>query len=146
MLGPASIVVANGVEDAVADNGWEKLLNVQGQQDGADGGQDEVVNQEQGLELEGLAVAHQLATTKDDRVVDDDEDRSRLEGRHGRLERHKLELLGWVADTSGPCLVEDRPQMDAEGTIERRQRQLLVERGGSGGSHYDCIAGKRPVL
>jgi hypothetical protein len=36
--------------------------------------------------------------------------------------------------------------VNTEGTIERRQRQLLVKRGGSGGSHYDCIAAKRPVL
>ena len=47
MLGPAAIMVADGVEDAVARNGGQKLLNVQSQQDGADSSEDEVVDQEQ---------------------------------------------------------------------------------------------------
>lgn len=128
-------MVADGVEDTVTDNGGQKLLNVQSQEDGTDGGQDEVVDEEQALELEGLAVAHQLATTEDDAVVDDDEDGSRLEGRHGRLERDELELFGRVAHAGGPCLVENGPEVNAEGAIERRQRELLVEGGGSGRGH-----------
>lgn len=74
MLGPASIVVADRVEDTMANDGGEKLLNEQSQKDGADGGQDEVVDEEQSLEFEGFAVAHQLAATEDDGVVDDNED------------------------------------------------------------------------
>ena len=76
VLSPASIVVADGIEDAVTDNGWEQLLDEQSQQDGADSGEDEVVDEEQCLQLEGRAVAHHLAAAKDDAVVDDNEDGS----------------------------------------------------------------------
>lgn len=142
MLGPAAIMVADGVEDAVARNGGQKLLNVQSQQDGADSSEDEVVDQEQTLELERLTTTHQLATAEDDGVVDDDEDGGGLEGGHGRLEGDETKVLGRVADTSSPCLIEDGPQVNAEGTIERRQRKLLVEGGGSSGSHYEDNASR----
>ena len=67
------------------------------------------MDQEQCLELEGLAVAHELPTTEDDTVVDSDEDGGRLECRHGRLERHELEVVGRVAHNGRPGLVEDGP-------------------------------------
>lgn len=141
-LGPTAIVVADRVEDAMANDGGQELLNEESQEDAADGGEVEVVDEEQRLELEGLAVAHQLATAEDDDVVDDDEDGARLEGRQGRLKRHKLELIGRVAEDGGPCLVEDGPQVDAEGAVERRQRQLLVK-GSRSGRHGGRLSGAR---
>lgn len=128
-LGPAAIVVADGVEDAAASNGGHKLLNEEDEKDTADGSQVEVVDEEQRLELEGLAVAHVLAAAKDDGVVDDNEDGGRLEGRHGGLERHKLELVGRVAGDGSPGLVEDGPQVDAKGAIDRRHGDLFEKRG-----------------
>ena len=83
-LRPASVLIADGVEDALADHRGQQLLNEEGQEDAADDGQVEVVDQEERLELEGLAVAHELAATEDDGVVDDDEDTRLLERRHGR--------------------------------------------------------------
>lgn len=121
-------MVADGVEDAAANNGRDELLNEEGQEDAANGSQVEVVDEEEGLELEGLAGAHVLASTKDDGVVDDDEDGGRLEGRHGGLKRHKLEVVGRVADDGSPCLVEDGPQVDAKGAIDRGHRDLFEER------------------
>lgn len=73
-LGPAAIDVADGVEDALANESREELLNEQRQEDTTDGGEVEVVDEEERLELEGLAVAHQLPAAKDDGVVNDDED------------------------------------------------------------------------
>ena len=73
-LSPATIHVADCVEDAAANNGGEELLNEESEETGADHGQEKVVDQEEALELEGLAVAHNLAATEDDNVVDDDED------------------------------------------------------------------------
>ncbi len=62
------------MEDAAADNRGNKLLNEEDQEDTADGGQVKVVDEEERLELKGLAVAHEGAATKDDGIVDDDED------------------------------------------------------------------------
>lgn len=74
-LRPTTIAVTNGVEDTIVVELRNKLLNEENQKDAADGGQVEIVDEEERLELERLAIAHQLATTKDDHVVDDDEDR-----------------------------------------------------------------------
>lgn len=134
-LGPAALGVADGMEDAVAGNGGNQLLNEESQQDGAHGGEEEVVDEEERLELESRAVDHQLATAKDDGVVDDDEDGSRLESRHGRLEGHEAEVIGRVAQEGGPCLVEDGPEVNAKGAVDRWQRELLVK--GSGCSRHD---------
>lgn len=138
-LSPATLSITDGMEEAAANNSREKLLNEESQEDTADGGQVEVVDEEQSLELVGLTVAHELATTEDDGVVDDDEDRGGLEGRHGGLERHKLEVVGRVAHDGGPCLVEDGPQVDAEGPVDGRQRELLVK--GCGRGRHDGRSG-----
>lgn len=108
-LSPATVVVADGEEDTLADNSGQDLLNEESQETGADGGQVEVVDEEESLELEGLAVAHQLSTAKDDEVVDDNEDGSRLERRHGSLERHKLEVIGREASDGREELIKERP-------------------------------------
>lgn len=121
-------MIADGVEDAAANNRGNKLLDEEDQEDTADGGQVEVVDEEQSLELEGLAVAHESATTKDDGIVDDDEDGGRLEGRHGRLKGNKLELGGRVTDDGRPSLVEDGPQVDAKGAIHGGHGKLLKKR------------------
>lgn len=134
-LGPATLGVTDGMEDTAANNGGKKLLNEESQKRTTDQSQVEVVDKEETLELERLAVAHPLATTENDAVVDDDEDGSRLHGRHGSLERHKLEVIGGVADDSGESLVKDGPQMNTKGAVDGRQRQLLVE--GSGRRRHD---------
>jgi hypothetical protein len=134
-LGPAALSMADGVEDAATNNSGQKLLNEESQESTTDQSQVEVVDQEETLELERLAVAHPLATTKDDAVVNDNEDRCRLEGGHGSLERHKLEVIGGVADNGSESLVEDGPQVNTKGTVDGRQRQLLVK--GSGSRRHD---------
>lgn len=108
-LSPAAIVVADGKEDTLTDNGRQKLLNEESQEEAANSGQVEVVDEEERLELERLAVAHQLSAAKDDEVVDDDEDGRRLQGGHGSLERHELEVIGRVANNGREELVKDGP-------------------------------------
>lgn len=46
-LGPATLGFADGVEDAMANHRREDLLNEEGEQDSADGGEVEVMDQEQ---------------------------------------------------------------------------------------------------
>lgn len=108
-LGPAAVVVADGEEDALSDNGGEKLFNEEGEQDGANGRQVEVVDEEEGLQLESLTSSHQLPSSKDYNVVYNDEDRGLLEGRHGSLAGDELEIVSRVPGDELKGLVEDGP-------------------------------------
>jgi hypothetical protein len=101
--------MANGIEDTTADNRGKKLLNEENQQESTDGGQIKVMDQEELLQLERFPVAHKLPTTKDDGVVDDNEDARLLKRRHRRLPRHKSEILGRVTDNCLEGLAEDGP-------------------------------------
>ena len=130
------------MEDALADNGGQDLLDEKGEQNAADGGQVEVVDQEEGAQLEGLAVAHQLPAAEDDCVVDDDEDARLLERRHGGGARLEAEVLGRVAGDELEGLAEDGPEVDAEGPVQRRDRQLLEKRERRLGRH--CCETGRP--
>lgn len=67
------------------------------------------MDQEERLQLEGLAIAHQLATAEDDGVVDDDEDARLLERRHWCLAGHEAEILCWVSHDGLEGLAEDGP-------------------------------------
>lgn len=102
-------MVTDGKEDAFADNGWQELLNEESQEYSADGGEIEVVDQEQGLELERLAVAHELSAGENDEVIDDNEDGRRLERGHRRLEWHEFEVISLLANNCLEGLVEDGP-------------------------------------
>lgn len=108
-LGPATTAVADGIEDASADNGGQQLLDKERQEDGRNGSQVEVMDQEQRLQLEGLAVAHNLTTPEDDGIVDSNEDSRLLQGRHGSLPSGEPELADGIASNGGPDLVKDGP-------------------------------------
>lgn len=53
-LGPASIVIADGEENALADDGGQNLLNKESQKDGRDRRENKVVDDSQLLKLESL--------------------------------------------------------------------------------------------
>lgn len=126
-LSPATAGVANGVIQPVTSQGGDQLLGEEEEEREGNKGEEEVVNQEDGLKLEGLTGAHELPAAEDDGVVDDDEGRGRLEGRHGRLKGHKLELVGRVANNGRPDLVEQGPEVDAKGPVEGRPREVGEE-------------------
>lgn len=117
LVRPATVVVADGVEKTVTGDGGDELLSEERQEYAADGSKVKVVDLEQEVELEGLTPAHQLATAKDDNVVCDEEGRAALEGRERSLALHEAEILGLVASDGLECLLEDRPQLDAEGAV-----------------------------
>lgn len=108
-LCPATLMVADRMEDASSNNSGQQLLDEERQEGRRDGGQVEVVDQEQRLELEGLAVAHELTTTEDDGVVDSNEYPRLPQGGHGRAARDELKLADRVASKESPDLVEYRP-------------------------------------
>ena len=88
------------MEDAPSHNSWQQLLNEESQQNTGDGSEVEVVNQENGLELERLAVAHELAATQNDEIVKEDENASLLKSGHGRLPGDEAEVGDGVAGES----------------------------------------------
>lgn len=120
LVGPAALVVADGVEDTAADNGGKELLDKEDQKDAADGGQVKVVDLEEQAELEWLATTHELSTAEDDNVVGDQHGGRGAEGRHGRLACDKFEVLGFVALYALKDLFEDGPKLEAKGTVEGR--------------------------
>jgi hypothetical protein len=79
-LGPTALSMANGMEQTMTNNSRQNLLNEQSKQNGADGGEVEVVDQEKSAQLERLAVAHHLAAAEDDEIVEGNEDASLLKG------------------------------------------------------------------
>lgn len=97
------------MENASTDNSGQQLLDEEGQEGGGDGSQVEVVDQEQGLELEGLSVAHKLTATEDDGVVDSHEYSSLLQGGHGRLSRGEPEVADRIANNGSPGFVKNGP-------------------------------------
>lgn len=120
------------MEDTVARDLGQQLLNEENEEHAADGSEVEVVDEEKALELERLAVPHQRATTKDDDVVQDDEDARLLERRHGRDASLEAEVVGRVAHDGCPRLVEDGPQRDAERPVEGRGPDLEQRPAGDG--------------
>lgn len=118
-LGPAALVVADGVEDAVTDQSGQQLLNEESQEHTTDRGQVEVVDHEQEVELERRAIAHDFPAAKDDDVVGDEHRGGGLEGGHGRDALLELEFFRGIAHDGLVAGVEDGPEVDAERTVER---------------------------
>lgn len=132
-------MVANGVEDAVADEGRQKLFDEQGQENGTDGGQEEVVDHEDGVELESRQLLHDFATTEDDHIVGDQEGGGLLEGGDGSDALGELELAGGVTHDHLVGLIEQRPQVDAEGTVQGREGHILKKFGhGDWGAFFEA--------
>lgn len=117
-------MVANSVEETVTGNRGDQLLSEERQKDAADSGKVEVVDLEQEVELEWLAATHQFTTAEDDDVVCDEEGRAGLEGREGCFAGHEAEILGLVANDGLESLLEDRPERDTEGAVQRRDAHL----------------------
>lgn len=127
-LSPAAISIADGKEETLANNSGKHLLDEESEEDAGNGGQVKVVDQEERPKLEGLAAAHVLSATKDDGIVDDDEDARFLQGRHGSLTGLEAEVIGRVANNLLKGLVEDGPEVDAEWPVQRWDRQLVENR------------------
>lgn len=117
-------MVADGKEETVTGDRGDQLLSEECQKYAADGGKVEVVDLEQEVELEWLTSSHQLATTEDDDVVCDEEGRARLERRERGFALHEAEVLRLVANDGLESLLEDGPQRDTEGAVQRRNADL----------------------
>jgi len=129
LVGPAAIEITNSVENAIPDQGGEKLLNEESQETTADDGQVQVVDLERTVQTEGRAAPHELTTTQNDGVVYNERNDRLFVCRHERAARHELELLGRVAKHLLPCGGENGPEGDAKGTVESRKTDLEAGEG-----------------
>ncbi len=123
----------------MSGKGGDKLLNEENEEDGADGGQDEIMDQEQGLEFEGLSIAHPLATTENDGVVEDGEDEGFFQCRQWSPPSGKPEIIGRVADHDFEGLAEIWPDGHAEGPIESRDGERLPQRSRCWSGHFALL-------
>lgn len=133
LVSPAAIEIADSVENAVPDEGGEKLLNEESQQTTADDGQVQVVDLERTVQAECRAAPHELAATQNDDVVCNERNGRLFVGGHERLARREAEILSGIAKHLLPCGGEDGPEGDAEGTVESRNTDLEVLEG-----RHDC--------
>ena len=108
-LGPSTLVVTDGEEDTMSPNSRHQLLNEESQQCATDQSQVQVVDHEQGVQLQGSALLHELPATEDDDIVGDEKDGRRLEGGKRSDTLDKLEFAGRIADDLLEGLVKDRP-------------------------------------
>jgi hypothetical protein len=134
LVSPAAIEIADSVEDAVPDQGGEKLLNEESQKTTADDGQVQVVDLERTVQLEGRAAPHELTAAQNDSVVYNERNDRLFVRRHDGAARHEAELLGRVAKHLLPCGREDGPEGDTERTVESREADLEVLECG-----HDCV-------
>ena len=108
-LGPSTFVVADSEEDTVSPDCRQQLFDEKSQQSTADNGQVEIVNHEQGVELERGTALHDLPAPEDNNIVGDEHDRSILHGGHGRHTTGELELTRRISHHILKSLVEDGP-------------------------------------
>ena len=78
-------MVADGIKYPMSPDRRQKLLDEQRQQDTTDDREREIVDHEEGLELQRLSISHELPSAKDDHVVCDYQRRRLPEGRHWRV-------------------------------------------------------------
>lgn len=117
-------MVADGVEETMTGDRRDQLLSEERKEYAADGGKVEVVDLEQEVELEWLTSAHQFATAEDYDVVCDEEDRAALERRERGFALDEAEVLRLVAGNGLKSLLEDRPELDTKGAVQRRNANL----------------------
>jgi hypothetical protein len=120
LVRPSTLVVANSEEKPLPRENGDQLLREERKESPADGREVKVVHLEQEVELEWLAVAHQLPSAKDDNVVCKKCDGACLERRERGLAGDEAEVLRLVANNWLESCLEDGPQLEAEGAVERR--------------------------
>lgn len=87
----------------------KQLLRKQHQQRPTNRRQAEIMRHEQAIQLQRLAIPHELPAAEDDDEVDGDHDGGLAERAHGRHARGEFEGRRWVAHDARESEVEIRP-------------------------------------
>jgi hypothetical protein len=124
LVGPTTVMAADGMENTVPRQFWNQLFKEQHQQYPADGCEIEVVNLEESVELVRRAVLHELAATEDDDVVRHKHNRALCQRRHGRLARYEAEILWSVSFDHSKGLLKDGPKRDAKWPVQGGKANL----------------------
>ena len=124
-LSPTTTLVTDGVEHAVSDKSRQKLLNEEHQENTTDEGQDEVVDHEQGVQLESGQLLHDLTTTEDEHVVGNEHHGGLLQGGQRGHVLREGELAGRVAHDLLEAHIEQRPQVHTERAVEGRSGHMF---------------------
>jgi hypothetical protein len=119
LVGPATLMAADCEEQTLSRYRGDQLLGEQRQEYAADGGEVEIVHLEQEVELEWLTLAHQLPPAEDYNVVCEKRNSARLERGEGCLAGNEAEVLRFIAGNWLESCFENRPQLEAEGAVER---------------------------
>jgi hypothetical protein len=101
--------VAYAVEQSIVVQRRDHLLGEKGKETSTDKGEVEVVEFEEEAELDGVAGAHELSTTKDDEVVHDQHRERSAICREVCLCLDELEVFRMVSVDSDISLIEDGP-------------------------------------
>jgi hypothetical protein len=109
LIGPSTLPVANGKEDAVPPDGGNQLLQEQNKQRAANECQVQVVHLEQPIELQGRSATHNLSAAEDDYVVGDEDNSRGGESGKGRYTLFEAEVLRLVAFDGLKGPLEDWP-------------------------------------
>jgi hypothetical protein len=128
-LSPTAALVTDSVEDTVSHEGGQELLDEQNQENATDECQDEVVDHEQGVQLERRQLLHDFTTTEDDNVVCDKHHGGLLQcGQRGHV-LGELELARRVTHDLLVSLIKEGPQVHTKGPIESREGDMLKDFG-----------------
>lgn len=94
---PASVMRADGVENAVSRQRGDQLFSKKRKQAAADDGEVKVVDFKKAIELHWRSPAHQFSTSEDYNVVGSENYCCGLESGHGRCAGNKAKVLRSVA-------------------------------------------------
>ena len=109
LTGPGARV-ADSVEESIVLQHWHKLFEMQHEQHRADGGEHEVVDLVDFIELKGGTPLHELPTSKDDSVVRNENGCRLLEGGYWRRPGCEFEVGCRVPGNAVEGIVEYRPE------------------------------------
>lgn len=122
-LGPG-LGVADGIEKTVINQNGDELLNKQQQKEQRQEGQKQVVELKQKSQLLGGTLSHNLATTKDDNIVDDNGGKDGGGGREGQaLALGELKSLGVPTSALLRDIRENVPQVKAKRAVNGGDRE-----------------------
>lgn len=120
--------MADGIEQTVSGEDGDQVLDEEDQESARGDGQQEVVENEQGLELEGLLALHDLATAKDDDKVGDGPHGDLVLGREWGDTLLEDEGVDALAGDELVALGKVGVELDAEGLIKGKVE--VVQNGG----------------
>lgn len=126
VFGPASLVIANGVENTSFPQSGQKLLNEESQQTATDDGQIEVVHHERTVQHKWLPVPHYFSASKNDYVVCGQRNDRLLYRRHVCLSGLEFEVLRRIAEYGRVEFAEDRPYFDTKWPVDGGHADLHV--------------------